>query len=44
MYLMDQVHTEVNEFDSMESDKHIFNRNCDEYCCDDIVQILWEVL
>jgi len=28
MYLMDQDHSEVNEFDSRESDKHIFNRNC----------------
>lgn len=44
MYLMDQVHTEVNEFDSRESAKQISSRNYDEDCYDDIVPILWELL
>lgn len=44
MYLIEQVHTEVSEFDSKESDKHIFSKNYDEHCCDDIDRIFWEVL
>lgn len=40
MYLVDQVHTEANEFDSRESAEHISSRNIDEDCYDDIVPIL----
>lgn len=43
MYLMDQVHTEVNEFDSRESAKHISSRSYDEDCYDDIVPTFWEL-
>lgn len=44
MHLMDQVHTQVNEFDSRESAKRITSRHYDEDCYDDIVPILWELL